>query len=176
MPHGPGPVPQVPTSQTSIVQIGPQLRTTRGIYVLPPGPGHRRFLKSSQGGLSISIRRMTGEEQTTNYTFSLLMMSWTIVSVFGSAASSSKGLMSHHLAGLNGSKYPVRRQSRVRQFSHRYFPKARLSSRAKVQYSVIPSTLKDTSRNSNKYQNQDGGTLLWSLQIILCGCSLLFFI
>ena len=133
MPHGPGPVPQVPTSQTSIVQIGPQLRTTRGIYVLPPGPGHRRFLKSSQGGLSISIRRMTGEEQTTNYTFSLLMMSWTIVSVFGSAASSSEGLMSHQLAGLNGSKYPVRRNSRVRQFSHRYF-----SSRAKVQYSVIP--------------------------------------
>ena len=140
VPHGPGPVPQVPTSQTSIVQIGPQLRTTRGIYVLPPGPGHRRFLKSSQGGLSISIRRMTGEEQTTNYTFSLLMMSWTIVSVFGSAASSSEGLMSHHLAGLNGSKYPVRRNSRVRQFSHRYF-----SSRAKVQYSVILSTLKDIS-------------------------------
>ena len=64
-----------------IVQISPQLTVTRGIYVLP---AHRHRIFSDPAcllptprdtGLSIAIREMTQASQTTNYTFSLLMMS-----------------------------------------------------------------------------------------------------
>ena len=98
-----------------IVQISPQLTVTRGIYVLP---AHRHRIFSDPAcrlpaprdtGLSIAIREMTQASQTTNYTFSLLMMSslQNFSCIWSSSKQNSRAQTSPQMVTNFCRKYPV---------------------------------------------------------------------